>query len=178
VRGRGLAVYTTVSFGAMTMGSLLWGELGSFGLPIAHALAAVGLVMAMMLLRRRKLQSGRALDLTPCMYWPQPVLEEHAHDERGPVLIVIDYRIARADQDEFLRAVHRLGAARKRNGTYRWGVFEDAAEPGHWVETFLVDSWLEYLRQLERVTRADVALLDEVTRYHHGDGPRVSRFLG
>ena len=74
-------------------------------------------------------------------------------------------------------AVNRLGRARKRNGTYRWGVFEDAAEPGHWIETFLIDSWLEYLRVLERATLADIDLLDEVKRFQQGDVPRVSRFI-
>ena len=178
VRGRGLAIYTTVSFGAMTLGSLLWGELGAvFGLPAAHGLAGAGLLITTLALRGQKLQSGTGPDLTPSMYWPQPVLPRQADDERGPVLILIDYRIARTDREAFVRAVHRLGAARRRNGAYRWGVFEDAAEPGHWVETFLVDSWLEYLRELERVTHADVELLQAVKRFHQGDGPRVSRFV-
>jgi len=178
VRGRGLAVYTTVSFGAMTLGSLLWGEIGAgVGLPAAHALAAIGLLTATFLLRARELQSGSGPDLTPSMYWPLPVLPEPDDDERGPVLVVVEYRIAASDREAFLTAVHRLGRARERNGTYRWGVFEDAAEQGHWVETFVVDSWLEYLRVLERVTQADLALLQAVERFHQGDPPAVHRFV-
>jgi len=178
VRGRGLAVYTTVSFGAMTLGSALWGEFGAdFGLPVAHGLAASGLLIATLLLRAKKLQSGSGPDLTPSMYWPLPVLPEQADDERGPVLIVVDYRIDAADREAFLNAVNRLGRARKRNGTYRWGVFEDVADPGHWVETFVVDSWREYLRVLARVTHADLELLHDVERFHQGDRPRVSRFV-
>jgi MFS family permease len=177
VRGRGLAVYTTVSFGAMTLGSLLWGEFGAeFGLPAAHGLAAAGLMIATLVLRRWELRRGGGPDLTPSMYWPLPVLPEHRDHERGPVLVVVDYHIAARDREQFLHAVQRLGAARKRNGTYRWGVFEDVAEPGHWIETFLVDSWLEYLRELKRVTHADLELLQDVKRFHHGDEPRVSRF--
>jgi MFS family permease len=178
VRGRGLAVYTTVSFGAMTLGSLLWGEFGAdFGLPAAHALAASALLITTLALHGRKLQRGSGPDLTPSMYWPLPVLPEHGDEERGPVLVVVDYRVATKDRAQFLDAVHRLGAARKRNGTYRWGVFEDAAEPGHWVETFVVDSWLEYLRELKRVTHADLQLAQEVKRFHQGDEPRISRFV-
>jgi MFS family permease len=176
VRGRGLAVYATVSFGAMTLGSLLWGEVGAFGLPAAHGLAAIGLLVTTIMLRQGTLQSGSGPDLTPCMYCPQPALPERVHDERGPVLIVIDYRIASADREEFLDAVSRLGNGRRRNGAYSWGVYEDSAEPGHWVETFLVDSWLEYRRALERVTRADVDLLRAVQRFHQGGEPRVARF--
>ena len=179
VRGRGLAVYTTVAFGAMTLGSVLWGELGTdLGLPAAHVLAAAGLVVATLLLHGRKLQGGSGPDLTPSMYWPLPVLPEHADEERGPVLILVDYRIDSSDREAFLAAMNRLGRARGRNGTYRWGVFEDAAEPGHWVETFVIDSWLEYLRVLERVTKSDRELLEHVERFHRGEGrPPVSRFV-
>ena len=46
----------------------------------------------------------------------------------------------------------------------RRGVFEDAAEPGRFVETFLVASWLEHLRQHERVTRADRLLQERMQR--------------
>ncbi len=176
VRGRGLAVYTTVAFGTMTLGSLLWGEAAdAFGLPAAHGAAAAGLLLSLPLLRARRLQSGEGPDLTPSMHWPQPVLPAAAHGERGPVLVLVDYRIAAADREAFLRAVHRLGRARQRNGLYRWGIFEAATEPGHWTETFLVDSWLEYLRQGERVTRADMALQREVQRFHQGPAPPQAR---
>ena len=37
VRGRGLALYTTVFFGCLTLGSAVWGELAAvLGLPVAH----------------------------------------------------------------------------------------------------------------------------------------------
>ena len=39
------------------------------------------------------------------------------------------------------------------------------------------DSWLEYLRVLERATRADIGLRDAVKRFQQGDAPRASRFL-
>ena len=43
VRGRGLAIFVTVFFGAMTAGSALWGQLASgLGLPAAHFIAAAG----------------------------------------------------------------------------------------------------------------------------------------
>ena len=43
VRGRGLALYTTVFFGCLTLGSAAWGEVAALlGLPVAHFLAAAG----------------------------------------------------------------------------------------------------------------------------------------
>jgi hypothetical protein len=49
--------------------------------------------------------------------------------------------------------------------------------PGHWIETFLVDSWLEYLHGLKRVTRADLELVHDVNHFHDSDEPRVSRVV-
>ena len=47
VRGRGLALFTTVFFGCMTIGSAFWGKLAaSLGLPAAHFIAAAGAVAA------------------------------------------------------------------------------------------------------------------------------------
>ena len=41
VRGRGLAVFVTVQFGALALGSILWGHVAALtGLPVAHYLAA------------------------------------------------------------------------------------------------------------------------------------------
>ena len=43
VRGRGLAIFLTAFFGAMTLGSALWGEVANLrGIPFALALAAAG----------------------------------------------------------------------------------------------------------------------------------------
>jgi len=54
---------------------------------------------------------------------------------------------------------------RRRDGAYAWGVFEDVSERGRFVETFLVESWLEHLRQHERVTKADSVLQERVQRF-------------
>ena len=178
VRGRGLAAYATVMFGAMTAGSLVWGEIASVqGLPAAHLAAAAGALVAVPLLRRHKLQSGAGPDLTPSMYWPPPVIDDPVDDERGPVLVTVEYRISPTDRDAFLAAVDRQGAGRRRNGAYRWGVFEDTAEAGRWIETFVVDSWLDYLRGLQRVTHADRILGDAVLRFQQGDPPRVTHLV-
>ena len=50
VRGRGLAVYLMVFYGAMTVGSLLWGRVADAGgLPLAFG-AAAGLGLGALLL--------------------------------------------------------------------------------------------------------------------------------
>ena len=39
-----------------------------------------------------------------------------------------------------LVALEKLAYERRRDGAYAWGVFEDTAEKGRFVETFLVES--------------------------------------
>ena len=45
-----------------------------------------------------------------------------------------------------------------------------------WREVFLVESWMQYLRMLDRMTLADKMVLDGVRALHAGDAaPEVSR---
>jgi hypothetical protein len=48
-----------------------------------------------------------------------------------------------------------LGMARRRDGASFWQIFEDAAKPGSYVEAYVVASWLDHLRQHERISRQD-----------------------
>lgn len=178
VRGRGLATYATVMFGAMTLGSAVWGEIAALtSLSTAHYLAAAGALAAIALLRRWKLHANAGLDMTPSMHWPEPVLAEDVSNDRGPVLVTLEYRIAPQDRDAFLAAIRHVAVERNRDGAYRWGVFEDTADKGRWLETFVVDSWLEHLRQHERLTNADRALEEAVCRFQIGGPPHVTHFV-
>lgn len=169
VRGRGLAVYVTVFFGALTLGSALWGQVARIGgVPMAHFIAAAGTLLTIPLTWRWKLQTGAAIDLTPSMHWPTPVLSRHVESDAGPVLVTVEYRIMETERQAFLRALDLLSHERGRDGAYAWGLFEDAAEPGRFLETFLVESWLEHLRQHKRVTNADRVLQQQVHRLLKG----------
>ena len=165
VRGRGLAIYVTVFFGAMTAGSVLWGEVASWlGLPMTHFLAAAFALLTLPLARHSKLQAAGTLDLSPSMHWPPPVVSASVEHDQGPVLVTIEYRVAARHRRAFLNALAPLGRERKRDGAYAWGVFEDLARQDVFLETFMLESWLEHLRQHERVTNADRVLQERV---HH-----------
>ena len=177
VRARGLAVYVTVFFGTMSLGSALWGFAATrLGLAVALSLAAAGALLAIPVGRRWKLHSGHAPDLTPSMHWPEPVLAQPVENDAGPVLVSIEYRIDPRDREAFLALLLRLARVRRRDGAYRWGVFQDTAHHGRFVENFLVDSWLEHLRQHQRVTRADRLLQDEVRRLAREE-PRITHYI-
>jgi hypothetical protein len=57
-------------------------------------------------------------------------------------------------------------------------VFEDPAEEGRFIETFRTDSWLEHLRQHQRVTKTDRLLEQAVRRFQIGDGPKATHLIG
>ena len=76
--------------------------------------------------------------------------------------MTVEYRVEIEDRAAFEQAIDELGYERKRDGAFAWGLFEDAAEPGRFVETFLIDSWLELRHLRERVTNADRMIEDQV----------------
>lgn len=178
VRARGLAVFVTVFFGAMTAGSLAWGQVaGTLGLDSAHFIAAAGLFLIVPLTWRWKLQTGAGVDMSPSMHWPAPILAGEVENDRGPVMVTVEYRIDPTKAADFAATMDGLASERQRDGAYAWGLFEDAAEPGRWLEYFLVDSWLEHLRQHERVTASDQDVQDKARAFHIGTEPPAVRHL-
>lgn len=178
VRGRGLAVYLTVFNGAMTAGSLGWGAVGEVaGVSGTLLIGAGGLFVAGLLMYRIKLPAGDA-DLVPSNHWPEPLVAEPVPHDRGPVLILIEYRVEKHQRTAFLHALDELSHERRRDGAYGWGVTEDAADPEKMVEWFMVESWAEHLRQHKRVSVADADLQGRVLAYHSGaEKPVVRHFL-
>jgi MFS family permease len=178
VRGRGLAMFVTVFFGAMTAGSATWGQIAStFDLRTAHFIAAAGALIGIALSWRWKLQTGAGVDLAPSMHWPVPVLTIEAEADRGPVLVTVEYHVNPQKRDAFLTALQGLGDQRRRDGAYAWDVFEDAAEEGRFLETFLVASWLEHQRQHQRVTNADRTVQDTIRQFDAKSEPKVTHFI-
>jgi MFS family permease len=178
VRGRGLAVYLTTFSGAMAAGSLVWGQVAQMtstqsSLAIAALLGALIAVVA----ARLPLPRGDE-DLTPSLHWPDPAFDRTMVPDAGPVMVTIDYIVRPEDTREFTAAIAALGTVRRRDGAYAWGVFQDTDIPDRWLEYFLVESWVQHLRQHERVSRADEALQAKVLALHVGDEPpRVSHLI-
>jgi Transmembrane secretion effector len=111
------------------------------------------------------------------MHWPAPIADREVDEDQGPVMVTVEYRIDPRSRKQFLVALDRLGKERRRDGAYAWGVFEDAAEEGRMVEIFLVESWVEHLRQHERVTNADRLVEDTVDRFHMHGTPKVTHLI-
>lgn len=172
VRGRGLAIYLTTFYGAMTLGSLIWGQLADLANISTALLAAAAAGGIALLLSFWKPLPEAEPDLTPSMHWPEPAVSPSMADalqnDRGPVLVTVSYEVAVESTAAFLRAIQQLAEERLRDGAVQWGVFEDTEQPGHFQETFVLPSWQEHLRQHARVSRADAELQARVNGFHTG----------
>jgi len=179
VRGRGLAMYVTIMFGALAAGSALWGEVAVLSdVRTSLFAAAAGALIAIPLTARWRVQTGAKVDFSPSMHWPAPITLHAIEDDRGPVLVMVEYQIDPKNRDAFLRALESYARERYRDGAYEWGVFEDPAVAGRFVEKFQTDSWLEHLHQHQRVTKADRLKEDVVRHYQVGDGPKTTHLIG
>jgi MFS family permease len=172
VRARALALYLLVTFGALAAGSALWGALAErIGIPMSLACAAGALVASLVASPFFRMRGGRELDLTPSLHWIEPTVVTEPDLEQGPVLVTVEYIIDPVDAEPFMEVMQEVGRTLKRDGASRWGIFEDIARPGRYLETFLVESWAEHLRQHARVTNEDRALSARARSFHRGEGP-------
>ena len=179
VRARVLGVYMLSFFGGFGAGSAMWGWIaGRAGIPLTLLIAAVGLVAGLTTGIRFKLRLGENLDLTPSAHWPEPKVQGQPEAQRGPVLVTIEYQIDPGDAEAFTQAARASGEIKRRDGAFYWNLFRDTADLGRFVETFIVDSWAEHLRQHARLTKADQEVEDRVQAFHMGaEPPKISHLI-
>jgi quinol monooxygenase YgiN len=92
--------------------------------------------------------------------------------------VTLAYHVKPESREEFRRLMKALRGSRRRDGAYYWQLFRDTEHPDWYLETFLVESWLEHLRQHERVTNHDRALQERVqTCLLDAAEPRVSHWV-
>src|SRR5262249_34395012 len=141
-------------------------------LSIRYALdfAAAGLLIGLAARFRYRLVRGDDLRLTPWVHWPEPSTVVEPEPDRGPVLVVLDYRIDPHRAREFHHAMREMGRIRRRDGVFHWVLYSDPADPARFVETFLVESWAEHLRQHTRSTEGDRKIEERVLSFHLDNG--------
>lgn len=179
VRGRALSVYLMVYAAGMTGGAVLWGAVATrWGVPAALLLAAAGALVAMILTWRLTLGGDDGLARSA----PAPLMRpaDHANiaPERGPVAVHVEYRVAPEEAAAFVVAAQGMERIRRRDGALSWGLFEDPDVAGRYVETFVVESWAEHMRQHHRGTAEDAPLFARVRAFHREAGsPRVTHWI-
>lgn len=172
VRGRVLSVFMLVFFGGFAGGSMLWGFLAvMIGIPFTLGGVSILLLIAIVLIQKYKLPTGEDLDLTPVQQLPSYLDAKGITNEERPVLVVIERKIEYGHEDKFLEAVRPLKMLRLRDGAIRWNLFRDITDPSHFIESFIVESWIEYLRQHERFTVSDREIEGRVDAFSAHDVP-------
>jgi hypothetical protein len=180
VAARALGAYQMIFAGGMALGGVIWGYIAEHVSTSKSLIcAAAGLAITLPLSLRFQVLRGVQPDFSPHLYaLPAPKLASEREDSDGPVRVSIDYFIDPRDYAAFAKAIHQLRDVRLRDGAIRWGVYQDAQDPGHLNETFVTESWLEYLRQRERFTASDLAIRDRVWSFLRADEPpRISHMF-
>jgi MFS family permease len=165
VRGRSLAVYTTVLFGCQALGAALFGGLAdALGVPEALLIASFAAAAAALTIRIWPFIDTSTMDPGLSVYWPEPQLAADVEPAGRPVVVMTTYTVDNADEQSFLNAMARVRESRLRTGAVRWGLYRDGEEEGSFVELFVVPSWEEHLRQHhERLTGTDRAYQQRVS---------------
>ncbi len=164
VRARVLAIYMLISQGGLALGSVLWGTLASRTSVDTAVLVAGAATIAMAALGLVARLPDTTGDVSPWNHWPMPAIATNQAPalDQGPVLVTAEYRVEERHVKAFLEAVAAYGHVRRRDGAFRWGIYRDTERLDVYVETFLVSSWAEHLRQHDRLTHADSEIEDRV----------------
>ena len=178
VKARGMAIYLTVFFGGMTFGSLFWGWFASqTSVGTALWAAGVGGVIVAVLSSRVSIESTVAIDHAPSLHWPVPVTYRDVDQVNGNSATVVTYPVQEEHQGEFLALIHQLKDSRMRNGSYEWSLYRSAANPNVFLEIFMDSSWVDHLRQHERVSESDRIIQERISGLLNGDGRQVEHFI-
>ncbi len=173
-----LALYLLVFFGSLAAGAAAWGAAAErAGLPATLLAASAALVVGLAATPLFPLRGGEALDLNPSLHWSEPTFVHEPPPDDGPVLVTVEYFIDPERFYEFARAMRESKRIARRDGATSWGLFMDPARPGRYLETFLVESWGEHMRQHARVTNEDRSVHELLRSFHIGDAPPVVSHL-
>jgi MFS family permease len=179
VRARALSIYLVMFAAGTTGGAVLWGAVATrYGISVALMAASGGTLLALLATWRVSLGGQDETDRTSAVSWPEPQTHGDIEPDRGPVLVTVEYRIAPENAMAFKAAMQELRRIRRRDGAISWGLFHDTAESGRYVESFVVESWVEHLRQHHRATASDFEVSGRVRAYHLGpEPPQVSHLV-
>lgn len=177
-RARVLAVFILIFQGGLALGSALWGVVATrVGFPATFLLAGLSTIATVGMAAIAKLPDVTS-DTTPWNHWRLPdVIHDAAPAlDHEPVLVSVHYRVRPQHHAAFVEAMREYGRIRRRDGASWWGIFRDLEQADLFVETFLVTSWAEHVRQHERFTRGDREVEAQI-RLHVEEEPAVKHFI-
>ena len=179
VRARALSLYLLTLQGGLAVGSVIWGYLASrYGIRNALDASAVFLVLNILVAMRFSLRDAERFDPSP---WPLQEITQFGTGpsmDQGPVMVYLEFRVEPARAVEFEQAMRELEPIRRRDGAVMWSFFSDIADPGRYVEAYMVETWGEHVRQHSRATASDSEAWQRVRGLHIGpEPPRILHLI-
>ncbi len=172
VQGRALGCYQLVLQGGLAAGSVVWGVVGErYGVAPALVCGSVAMLAELAAYRYRLADPASAQTDPAPGIWPEPSTAFPINADAGPAMITVEYRVNPGRAEEFVSAMRELRTIRMRDGAVSWGLFVDTVEPDRFVEYFVTETWIEHLRQHERVLASDVLLDNRVKSFNLGPAP-------
>jgi hypothetical protein len=182
IGARVLAVYLLILNGGLAVGSVIWGIIANtVGIPITLSMASLALAATIITRKRYRINVVDDLDFTPAGsdYWllPQQLSIEPLNN-KGQVLITIEYKIDPKLTEEFEENLFELGNILRSEGMSYWELFQDPADKSHYLEIRIADTWTDHMRHHERVTK-NVQIMEDRVRELLKDCPQpiVSHFI-
>lgn len=179
VVGRALALYQSFAFGGMAFGAWFWGWTSEVvGIEAALVLSGMSMLVGAGLGLIWRLPEFSSTNLDPMSGMRSPELHLGIQGRSGPIMVMIDHRIAHEDINKFLSLMQQRRRIRLRDGARQWALMRDLEDPEIWVESYHVPTWNEYLRQQMRRTQADAESFREIRALHRGpEPPKVHRMI-
>jgi MFS family permease len=178
VVGRSLAAYHAASTGGIAIGSWGWGRLAD-GAGVQTALLVAGTLMVGSTLIGVWLRMPHVRpqdEESQLLEDPETSLPLAGNE--GPLVVMIEYRVAPPNAREFCERMQEVQLSRQRNGAYGWSIARDLADPELWTERYHCPTWHDYLRHRNRPTQSERVLQQQVLDFHIGPGNvRVRRLL-
>lgn len=178
VAGRSLAAYQAAFSGGIAIGGWGWGRLTDVaGVELALLVSAAMMLLAPLLglwLRMPRINAlGEDVEVLA-----DPEVRLPLTYRSGPLVVEIEYCVALQNARAFHNLMQEVQLSRQRNGAYGWSIARDIAHPELWTERYHCPTWLDYLRQRNRWTKAERALDREALAFHVGPEPvRIRRML-
>ena len=172
VVARAISLYQMFAFGGMAIGSWCFGLLAlrqgvGTALLVAAALHGIGLIAGFV----KPMPDVMDQNLDPLNRWTEPETSVPVEARSGPVVVTIEYRIARDNIVPFLTLMHERRRIRLRDSARHWRLLRDLGDETLWLERYQVPTWLDYLRHNQRRTHADADTSQAIRELHEGPWP-------
>ena len=179
VRSRGLALFMVVFMGSMSGGSLLWGVIAAhFTVSTAMIIASAGALVCIRLTGKFPLAEVAQVDHTPSPHWETPVTHEGVTHDKGPVMVMLRYKVRPDEHHAFRETLFKLRSHRLRHGAYSWNIYQDSKKPDVFFEAYMMESWLEHLRNRRRLPKSFHVLQQSLSEYlEPGEKPTIRCWL-